>query len=100
MREVVLDPAPDPLDHLEELVGLEQLVVGQEKIAEDVVLAFVELVEVHADTIPRRTRDRWLTDLGTPGMVPRSSTSGRPVATSPRTIRAAGGSAAASPTPR
>ena len=55
--EVVLDPAPDPLDHLEELVGLEQLVVGEEEVREDVVVALVELVEVHADTIPAADLD-------------------------------------------
>ena len=41
------------LDDVEEDVRLEPLVMGQEEIREEVVVAFVQLVEVHDGPLPR-----------------------------------------------
>ena len=46
--ERVLDPAPDRLDQLEELVRFVLLLVGKEGVRKDIVIAFVEFVEMHA----------------------------------------------------
>ena len=44
--ERVLDLLADRLDELEEVLGLELLVVDQEQVREDVVVALVQLVEI------------------------------------------------------
>src|SRR5262249_30017960 len=44
----VLDPAPDRLDQLEEVVRIHLVVAAEEDVGEDVLVAFVELVEEHA----------------------------------------------------
>ena len=44
----VLDLVADRLDELEELVGIHLVVAGEEDVGEDVLVALVKLVEVHA----------------------------------------------------
>ena len=45
---IVLDLMADRLDELEELVGIHLVVAGEQDVGEDVLVAFVEFVEIHA----------------------------------------------------
>ena len=48
MIEVVLDPAADGLHDVEEDVGLHLRLAGQQQVREEVVVAFVQFVEIQA----------------------------------------------------
>jgi hypothetical protein len=47
--ERVLDPATDPLDQLEEVLGLDGLLADEVDVLEEVVVPFLEGVDVHGD---------------------------------------------------
>jgi hypothetical protein len=49
--EAVLDPQPDRLDELEELVGFHVVLADEENVGEHVVVALVELKEMHRSSI-------------------------------------------------
>jgi hypothetical protein len=50
LLEVGLDLGPDRLDELEEVLGLELLIVDEQKVREDVIVAFVQLIEIQPVT--------------------------------------------------
>ncbi len=49
--EGVLDPATDRLDELEEFLGLPLGFADDDDIREDLVVAFMQLVEEHVDSL-------------------------------------------------
>jgi hypothetical protein len=113
----VLDPAPDRLDELEELVGVHLVVADEEDVGEDLLVALVELVEEHAGSDrDGEAMDRKYTVGPRPGPIgdrdratrarprrappPRSSSWGGVARRRRRRSPRAGGSAAASRTAR
>ena len=104
---LVLDPAADRLDELEELVRLPFRLADDEHVGIDLVVTFVQLVEEHVDSLHAVwPGGQYTTELRSAadeeamtGVRSTSSTWVQPVVTWPRTTRAAGVSVGARPTP-